>query len=265
MRVSTEWRRGALVSVKCFTSGNVGKGEIGPAQHEVGAGSTEVRTAIGQHLNSSPAGLAAAGAVAVAVVAADFALVCWAPYPLTLEGRGVLAVIGLAAQFRLVNGDLASVGLRLTPVQGWRYWGRAALLLGLVVLACLVAYLGAWTWAGREFPVPATPPADAGTAFLRMCVFAPVQEEVVYRLILCVPLAAWLRAWGAVIVSGLVFGALHWVYGTPSPENLVGGFLLAWAYLKSGSIAVPVLLHALGNLCALAAQIGTWYWLQGAV
>jgi membrane protease YdiL (CAAX protease family) len=208
--------------------------------------------------------LAAAGAVAAAVVAADFALVCSGRFLLSAEGRGALAVLGLAAQLRLVNGDLASAGLRLTPAQGWWYWGRASLLLGLAVLACVGVGLGAWALAGRELPVYATPPAEAGAAFLRMCLFAPVLEEAIYRLALCLPLAVLLGPWGAVAVSGLLFGGLHWAYGTPSPENLVGGFLLAWAYLKSESIAVPVLLHGSGNLCALAAQVGTWYWLRGA-
>jgi uncharacterized protein len=227
-----------------------------------GARAPAVRTAIGQRLTSSPRGLAAAGAAAV--VAADFALACSGHYWLSVEGRGALAVLGLAAQVRLVDGDLAAVGLRLTPAQGWRYWGRASLLIGLVVLACVVGGLGAWTLAGRELPVYATPPAEVGTAFLRMCVFTPVQEEAIYRLVLCVPLAAWLGPRGTVVVSGLVFAGLHWAQGIPSPENLVGGFLLAWAYLKSESIAVPVVLHGLGNLGALAAQVGAWYWFGGA-
>jgi len=44
----------------------------------------------------------------------------------------------------------------------------------------------------------------------------------------------------------------------------VGGFIPAWAFLKSESIAVPVLLHGLGNLCVLAAQVAAWYWLRVA-
>jgi len=197
------------------------------------------------------------------VVAADFALVRSGNYLLTVEGRGALAVVGLAAQFRLVNGDLASVGLRVTPVQGWWCWVRATLLIGSAVLGCVSMGLGAWAMTGRELPVYATAPADIGTAFLRMCLFVPVQEEAIYRLALCVPLAVLLRPWGAIVASGLVFGGLHWASGVPSPENLVGGFFLAWAYLKSESIAVPVLLHGLGNLCALAAQVGSWYWMRG--
>lgn len=226
-----------------------------------------MRTVIGQGLTASRARLSAAGVIAAAVVVADFAFVFVYPanFMLALEGRCVLAVIGLTAQIRLVNGDLPSVGLYLTPAQGWWYWVRVSLQIGLVLLAFVVVGFGAWVLSGRELPVYAVPPTDAGTAFFHMCVFSPIQEEAIYRLTLCVPLAVLLRPWGAIAISGLVFGGLHWVYGTPSPENLLGGFLLAWAYLKSQSIAVPVLLHALGNLFALAAQVCAWYWLQGAV
>src|SRR5262249_48389122 len=178
---------------------------------------------------------AVAGAVAIAVVAADIALAWWDPFLMSLEGRGALTVFGLAAQFRLVDGDLSSVGLRLTPTQGWWYWLWAALLLGLAVLVCFAVGVGTWVLAGGKMPVYSTQPADIGTAFLRMCLFTPVQEEAIYRFVLCVPLAVLLRPWGAIAASGVAFAGLHLAYGNPSPENMVGGFLLAWAFLKSES------------------------------
>ena len=221
-----------------------------------------MRTAIGQRLSSTPGRLATASAIAALVVAADLALVLWNRYPESLQGRGTLALIVLVAHLRLVDGDLASLGLRFTPVQGWWSWAKASLWLGLAVFACLVVGLGAWVGLGHEFPVYSTSPLDFGPAFLRMCVFAPLLEETIYRLAICVPLAVLLGPWGAMVVSGFVFGGLHVAYGNPSPENLVGGFVLAWVYLKSESLAVPVLLHSLGNLFALGAQIGAWYWMR---
>ncbi len=208
--------------------------------------------------------MAPAGAGAALVVAADLALVRWNRDPESAEGRAVLALIALAANLRLVQGDLASAGLRLTPVQGWWYWVQVSALIGLAVAACLLVGWGAWVLSGHELPVYATAPGDVGASLLRMCVFAPVVEETTYRLAVCMPLAVRPGPWKAIAVSGLAFGGLHVACGNPSPENLVGGFFLAWAYLKSESIAVPVLLHGLGNLCALAAQVGAWYWLQGA-
>jgi uncharacterized protein len=84
-------------------------------------------------------------------------------------------------------------------------------------------------------------------------------------MVLCLPAVVLLRPGGAVAASGLLFGALHFAYGNPSPENLAGGFFLAWAYLKSGTILVPLLLHSLGNLCAVAGQVAGWYWLGGVL
>jgi uncharacterized protein len=223
-----------------------------------------MHTAIGQRLNSSPRRLAAATTVAFLVVAADFALVLWNRFPVAMEGRGVLAVIALAINVQLVQGDTASLGL-VRPRQGWKYLGGMALLIGLIVGACIVVGWGAWVLSGRELPMHATDPANVGTSFLHMCVIAPVLEETIYRLSLCVPLSACIGPWTAIAVSGVVFAGLHVIYGVASPENLVGGFFLAWVYLKCESIFVPVALHSLGNLAALAAQIGAWYWLSDVV
>ena len=63
--------------------------------------------------------------------------------------------------------------------------------------------------------------------------------------------------------SGLLFGGLHVLYGNPGPDNLVAGFFLAWAILKSGSILVPLALHALGNLCVIAAWIREFVHITG--
>src|SRR5947209_3883012 len=111
-----------------------------------------VRTAIGRRLGSSRSGLAAAGAVGALAVAADIALVRWGRYPSALEGRGVLAVVALAAQIRLTDGDLTSLGLRLSPSQGWRWWVTASLWIGLAVAACIAVGLGLWVLSGRALP-----------------------------------------------------------------------------------------------------------------
>ena len=91
---------------------------------------------------------------------------------------------------------------------------------------------------------------------------APILEESVYRLALCVPLAALCGPRWTIAVSGAVFAALHFVYGNPGPDNFIAGYFLAWAYLKSGTLMIPMALHALGNACVIALHVGTWYWLS---
>jgi membrane protease YdiL (CAAX protease family) len=203
-------------------------------------------------------------AIGLAAIASDLILVWRLPYPESIDGRWLIAVVVLAAYLQLVGGDLASVGLTMKPIQGWCYWVRATLVIGLMVLCCIGVGLSVWLLMGRKLPIYTISPDSAVSVFFSMCVFAPVLEEAIYRLALCVPFAGFSRPQTAIVISGLVFGALHVIYGNPSPENLVGGLFLAWAYLKSGSIYVPLLLHGLGNLVAWAAQLAAWYWLRGA-
>jgi membrane protease YdiL (CAAX protease family) len=205
--------------------------------------------------------LATASGLAGLVVAADLALVWWKPdYPENAKARIILALLALVMNIWLVHGDLMSLGLRL-PTQGWWYWVRVSALLGLAITACVVVGLGVWVLLGHELPVYTMAPGDVGEGFVRMCVYSSMVEETIYRLTICIPLAVLLSPWKAITVSGFAFGGLHVLYGNPSPENLVGGFFLAWVYLSSESIAVPVCLHGLGNLCVLAMQVGAWYWL----
>ncbi len=222
-----------------------------------------MRTTIGQTLHDSPR-LAVAGLIGALAVAADFALEWWSKelhYLNAAEGRGAVALFGLAAYIYLVQGDLKSLGLTLRPIQGWWYWVKATLLIGLAFAGIVAAGLGLLALCGSKHATTlrAMPPQFLGVAFLHMCVFAPVLEETLYRLLVCVPLAGWKRPWTAIVVSGVIFAALHFVYGNPSPENAVGGLFLAWAYLKSETVVVPVLLHALGNFLILAMQVAAWY------
>jgi membrane protease YdiL (CAAX protease family) len=182
-----------------------------------------------------------------------------------IDPRLLLAFVPLAAYLWLARGDRRSLGLNLAPLHGWGYWCRITLVLGLFT-GVLVGGLVVIAWVvyrllGANMPVYATPPHRVADAFVRMCVTAPLLEESIYRVAICVPAAVLLRPAGAIAVSGLLFGLLHVCAGNPGPDNLIAGFFLAWAFLKSGSITVPLAWHSLGNLCALAMQVGTWYWL----
>lgn len=223
-----------------------------------------MQTPIGRSLRHSPASLAVACVIGTAAIAGDLWLVWWHPYPEFIGGRWLIAMMVLVVYLHLVRGDLVSLGFIPKPIPNYGYWVRATLLIGIAVLACIGAGFSVWLLLGRKVPIYSIPSSSAASAFFTMCIVAPVLEETIYRLALCVPFAGLSRPWMAIIASGVVFGALHVVYGNPSPENLVGGFFLAWAYLKSGTIYLPILLHSLGNFIAWAGQIAAWYWLQGS-
>jgi membrane protease YdiL (CAAX protease family) len=151
--------------------------------------------------------------------------------------------------------DRPSLGLVLRPRQGWAWWVRTGLLLGGFVLVVVGIFVGIMLLAGQPLPPPVLQPEREWLGWLlRGCVQAPLYEEGTYRFVLCLPLLALFGRWPALLASGIVFAALHVRYGVPSPDNFAGGFVFAWGFLASGSLVVPILLHAAGNLFVVASQ-----------
>jgi uncharacterized protein len=222
-----------------------------------------VETPIGKRLRTPPR-LLAAGIVAITVLSADFLLV-WNDHYSYSGVRTVLPIVALAAYLILAGGDVASVGLALRPIQGYRYWIKPTLFIGLVVGSIVLAVTAVFVVLGITLPIHGLPLSLVSPTFIRMCVLAPIVEEATYRLALCTGAVVLLNARWTIVLSGIAFALLHVAYGNPGPDNLVAGFFLAWAFLKSGTILVPVALHALGNLCVLVTWVGLWYWRSGAL
>lgn len=174
------------------------------------------------------------------------------------EGRWALALFSFALLVQLTQGNHPSYGL-ISPEGGWIRWLRITFFLSLIAGICVAAgLLGMWL-SGIQPTVYKVAPDQRFTSFLRMCLFAPLLEETIYRVVLCIGLAATFGPTSAILASGTLFGLLHVVYGNPSPENLLGGLFLAWAYLRSGSLYLPLLIHSGGNFLVLVSQIAAWH------
>jgi membrane protease YdiL (CAAX protease family) len=160
--------------------------------------------------------------------------------------------------------DESPFGFCLTPRQGWWWWIKAALLLGAFLAAILSAFgLLVFVILGYEIPethVYVNPSTSLVGLFVWMCVDAPLNEEVIYRLALGPPLVALAGPRWTIVFGGLTFASIHALGGNQSPENLLGGFILMWAFLKSETLLVPLALHSAGNACAFASQVGFYYW-----
>jgi uncharacterized protein len=201
---------------------------------------------------------------AAAAAGADYALIGTGQYASwELYSLAALATVpSVAAAIYL--GDREAFGFRLSPIQGWAWWAKASIVLGgIVLLASLAA--AAVILGLLRYPIPPNrfhihASADLWWFFWWMCIRAPIVEEVIYRLAICPPVTAWLGPNAAIAISGLLFAAGHVLSGNASPDNLLAGFLLAWAYLKSGTLVVPLALHSLGNLFAFAVQAAHFYW-----
>jgi len=195
--------------------------------------------------------------IAVAAVAADMWLSARSAYRET--PRIVVAVVAVVLVTALCRGDRASLGLSHRMLPTYRYWAAATLALGAIVgLLCVAAGVSLHCM-GIRVPMPATAPGQILSEGVRMCVTGPLLEESIYRLVLCVPFAAIAGPKITIFVAGAVFAGLHFAYGNPGPDNVVAGFLLTWAFLKSGSFLTPLLLHSLGNACALAVHVIHWH------
>ena len=145
-------------------------------------------------------------------------------------------------------------------MQGWWYWVKATALVGLGLGTVIVAVYGVTRLAGIELAhVGAIEPRDFRRWLISACVEAPLFEEVPYRLALCAGAVAAIGRWPTIAASGLAFGAAHFLYGNPGIDNLLAGYLLAWSYLKSEALSVPIALHALGNFCVFLSGAAQHY------
>jgi uncharacterized protein len=130
----------------------------------------------------------------------------------------------------------------------------ATLFVGLRALAVLMALALAavgLTSQQASFIAPSSVSAVTATATLLFVgVLVPFAEEAFFRGVLY----RWLRTrWGVragIVVSGLIFGAVHVEPATAIPAAVLG-MGLAWIYERHKSLWSCTLVHALNNLSAL--------------
>ncbi|MCP5022914.1 MAG: CPBP family intramembrane metalloprotease, partial [bacterium] len=196
-----------------------------------------------------------AAVIGLAAVGIDLAQGGATAYSIPRIGLGVAVLIFMAS---LAGNDRCSVGFTLRARPSWSFWPKCTMFLGGFVLAgSLMVSAGLWMF-------DALPPLqsdfhskDQIVNFLwQGCLWAPIEEELLYRGALCVPLAALIGRRWTVLVAGLTFAALHYVYGNLGVNHVFAGFVMGWAYLRSGSLLVPILLHSLGNLSVWFLHVG---------
>jgi membrane protease YdiL (CAAX protease family) len=85
------------------------------------------------------------------------------------------------------------------------------------------------------------------------CVATPIVEETMFRGLLFAGLVQWVPAWLAAIVSALIFSMWH---SEPFRLVILGamGVGLALAYYRTGSLWVPIAMHATNNWLAVSAS-----------
>jgi hypothetical protein len=166
--------------------------------------------------------------------------------------------VGLTIVGTAVGWERHALGLVLRPRQSAWYWLKAAAVVGMAIaLVCAAAIAAAraghdgFGLCERSFP-----PAELRRV-IELTIFAPMTEELLWRIVLCTAAARVVGPWPAIALDGVLFAGAHWLHGVSGPDNLVAGFFFAWAFLKSGTFVVPVALHATGNALVLVLQSGS--------
>jgi membrane protease YdiL (CAAX protease family) len=172
----------------------------------------------------------------------------------------------------VVFAKFASAG---RPVKAWHFGLRMPERLWPAVGWLAVTYVSfvmfslAWVSAlgidekddlPKELGVEDSHTALVFTAIL-VTVIAPIAEEFFFRGFLFRALRGSAGLWWGAIITGIVFGGIH--LGS-SPIGfivplMVFGFALCLLYAQTGSLYVPIALHAINNSIAFGVGVG-WDW-----
>lgn len=89
-------------------------------------------------------------------------------------------------------------------------------------------------------------PLPIALSLIATCIIAPIVEEYIFRAGLYRYLKSLMNRPLAMIVNGLVFGSIHF-YLIGIPDFMVFSIVQCIAYERSGSIKVPIVIHAVNN------------------
>lgn len=134
------------------------------------------------------------------------------------------------------------------PPAGWMRTWIPALLVFAVASDMLTWVLG--KPIVPEFMQVAWATAEKVSLTIAVAAVAPVTEELIFRGFLISGLRPTrLGASGAVLVSAFAWAAIHGQYGFYEMATIFAlGVLLGTARMKTGSVLVPIALHALSNV-----------------
>lgn len=149
-----------------------------------------------------------------------------------LRGHSVRAILGAPP----TRHQLALVLAAVVAVHGFRVgW--------LACLAELDWVPESWERSFRSHPTAAWP---TWLVLLVVAVIAPCTEEILFRGVIFQRLTRWAHPAFAALCSSLLFALLH----NDSMSTLVSGLVLTALYLRTGSLWVPIAVHALKNATA---------------
>jgi uncharacterized protein len=157
--------------------------------------------------------------------------------------------------------------LTITRIRGLRW--REDLRLLWPTPRTVALWVGGWlVWiavseiASRALhleTVRSWPAYPLGIIVLRIVaigILGPVMEELVFRGVLFLPLLRRLGPPAAILITSVVFGLSHYGYEWAVVAFVCAdGLFFGVARHRTGSVYLPMLLHAIGNLFSIAQSL----------
>jgi len=169
----------------------------------------------------------------------------------------VLVIAALVPTW-IANRDFPHIGFRADRI-------RLALTTVLPLCLCILpaVYLGLWLLDSLGLPIPLRPALvgrqDWITWLLYQFLYVAAAEEVFFRGYIQANAMRWLcerrlsepaQRWIAIGVSAACFALAHVVVQGQiiSALTFLPGLLMAWLFVRTGSLLAPILFHGLANV-----------------
>ncbi|GAB6088474.1 CPBP family intramembrane glutamic endopeptidase [Spirochaeta dissipatitropha] len=173
------------------------------------------------------------------------------PYPSWLDGFSIVASGGIAVwlAFRFLSPDSVFPDLKRRPVaRDWVMAGFFALLAYFLSLfaAIMLAMLPFIPQESNVEMLMELMPKSMIVRLLLMAVCVPIIEEILYRGVVLGQLVRKMRPGYAVLVSAVIFGAIH-LDPFQSLYTFFLGLFLGWFYLRTRNLRLTIWIHVVFN------------------
>lgn len=175
-------------------------------------------------------------------------------------GSIALGMVAFRNMTTLTREDPGQIGLRFRPVGSKVLWGLGAYCAALpLVGVAAIIMKSLLDTVFEHIPTPEHPIisdiTQGGAPMILSLVVAvlaaPLVEEIAFRGFLFTALRSSLNAWGAAVLSAVIFAAVHPTIPGEFLPLIALGVVLAIVREKTGSLLPSMVCHATNNLVTL--------------